>query len=81
MNLSEICLPAEKGIDNELSKVTSDDRREAYTLHKNVSFMTHDFIELGKAKDPPSLYKKFPEVSKLLSERRYSDEDKFRFVY
>ena len=55
-------------------KVTSDSRREAYTLHKNVGFMTHDFIEIGRAKDPPSLYKKFPEVQKLLNERRATDD-------
>ena len=55
-------------------KVVSDIRRENYILYKNVGFMNENFIELGKAKDPPSLYKKFPEVQKLLNERRATDD-------
>ena len=62
------------GVERYLVK--SDFRRDNYILYKVVGFDHLDAIveELGRAKDPPSLYKKFPEVQKLLNERRATDD-------
>lgn len=46
--------------------VKSDYRRDAYTLCKVLHGDINNLEEIGKAKDPPSLHKKFPEASRML---------------
>lgn len=46
--------------------VKSDYRRETYILCKVLRGDINSLEEIGKAKDPPTLHKKFPDASNML---------------